>query len=658
MFVSADEKRCLMSRFDPMPPPFSCSPEAVRAFTPLDIHFAAYIRRAARHFLAHRPPAAREDDPPAREYPDDEAAALAAALACRSRRLGHIRLDLKNPLPATLIPGENAAETALEDLLSPLPNPAVWAEQLRRSGVAGEPGEAFPLILDEDHHLYLWRYHRYERELAAFIRTAASAPPAAVDPDHLDSAMGRLFPPPPVSGYSVTGEHPEEDRQAMAARAAAARRFLVISGGPGAGKTHAVAAILSLLMELEDLRPGRIALAAPTGKAAARLTASIRSAAKRLDSPMADRIPSGAVTLHRLLGARPDSPQCRYHADHPLPADLVVVDEASMVDLSLMARLTAAIRPGTRLILLGDRYQLASVEAGAVLADICDTRTPAVARGVVELTRNYRFGSDSGIGRLAHCVTCGDADGAVRLLFETGTPDCRLLPAGGLTEHLVQAARNIVIPEILHPLRETRGGTGAMNPMPETDTPAERLARLDRFRILCALREGPLGVTAVNGLMEKILVREGAIPPPDADGWYAGRPVLVLRNDYPSGLFNGDTGLTVKIPGENGRLAVCFPDGNGGIRMIPVSRMPARETVFAMTIHKSQGSEFDRVLMILPDRDSPVLTRELLYTGVTRAARRLEIRTEAEMLRRAVKRPVQRNSGLRQAIEGGDRMRR
>jgi len=570
----------------------------------------------------------------------------AAALVSNAVANGHVCLDLAEAADLTL-PAGFAADSSVA-------LPGRWAEELLKSDVVGRPGAYRPLILDESGRLYLHRYWRYERDLAESILERASSPGVQLDRELLKDGLTRLSPP---------ADDGRTDWQKVAAVAALARRFTVISGGPGTGKTSTVVRIIALLLEQAGDAPFRIALAAPTGKAAARLRESVRKAREALDcsGEIKGRIPDGVSTLHRLLGPLKGSTRFRHDADHPLPFDAVVVDEASMVALPLMAKLGAALLPGARLILLGDRDQLASVEAGAVLGDICDTGRshdfsaefcsllsgvagesveppagdaplPPLADSLVLLRRNYRFGDDSPIARISEWVNRGEGERALREL-DGETVSWHSLPG---PERLAEEMAECIVEGCGEYLRQTR--------------PEEALRRFDGFRILCALRRGPYGAISINALAEKILAQRGLIDPDNR--WYRGRPVMVTMNDYDLRLFNGDIGIVLPDPESDGSPRVFFPADDGGIRKIPPARLPAHETVYAMTVHKSQGSEFGRILVLLPDRDTELLTRELVYTAVTRASGRVAIWGNPEIFCTAVSRRIRRNSGLRERLWG------
>ncbi len=504
------------------------------------------------------------------------------------------------------------------------------AEKLRASPVVGEPGKFTPLIVDAAGRVYLQRYHAYETALATAIR--ARLVDAECDLALLAAGVKRLFP-----------KAKKGDGQRAAAEMAVRKRFAVITGGPGTGKTYTAARVLALLAEQFSAqgKTPRLALAAPTGKAAARLQESIAKALAQMPETEALRAtpPAEASTLHRLLGTLPDSPQFRHDRENPLAVDVVIVDEASMVDLALMAKLFAAVPPGARVILLGDKDQLASVEAGNVLGDICGGGNPLptapIARHIAELTTAYRFGESSGIQALSERVNAGDAEGAITLLHEdkyadvrsATTPTARTL-AAALKPHVIEGCRGFL----------------------EQADPATALARVNAFRILCATRRGPFGVENLNALATGILADAGLITP-DATH-YHGRPVLIGTNDYQLRLFNGDVGLILRDPQAGDELRAFFIDATGTLRRVLPARLPAHETSFAMTVHKSQGSEFDRVLLVLPDRESAVATRELLYTGLTRARRGVELWADDAVLRATIDRRTQRTSGLRDALWG------
>lgn len=574
-------------------------PADLVGFSDLDRHFGRLMTELARQ--------------------PSEALRLAGALVSHQRGKGHSCLDLTSVAGRRL--GEVLGNTEAPSAL--LPPLAAWKESLRASGVVGSPGEFTPLVIDAAGRLYLHRYWRYETNLAASIRSRSWCR-VPVDEVKLEASLQRFFLP--------NGD--EFDWQRHAVRTAATRAFTVITGGPGTGKTRTVVWLLAALLEQDGGTPLRIALAAPTGKAAARIAESVRMAKAELPCTEAlkAKLPEKATTIHRLLGAIPNSPRFRHDAANLLAVDVVVVDEASMVDLALMAKLFAAVPPTARVVLVGDQDQLASVEAGNVLGEICaggeaDDASP-LAGCVVQLRKNWRFASDAEIHALSQAVNAGDADTVMSRL--RATP--KLWQPSPKPSELPAALKEAVLGTYGDALRER--------------DPAAALAAWSRFRLLAAVRRGPFGVENLNALCETLLERGGLIQRQGV--WYAGRPVMVTRNDATLRLFNGDVGIT--LPDDKGELSVFFADTEGAVRTFTPPRLPEHETVFAMTVHKSQGSEFDRVLLVLPERDSPVLTRELLYTGLTRAKSGFEVWADESILRSAIGRRVQRASGLRDAL--------
>lgn len=597
-------------------------------FSALDRHFARFISRFAGSHT--------------------EALYSAAALVSRATGNGDVCLDL-NAWAGQPVAG--------------LPLPACppvdrWVAALRAASAVGRPGDRRPLVLDENNRLYLHRYWDYESGLAARIRLRAVSPP----PEHLD--IGRLQ--AAIRRHFVGGCGTGIDWQQVAAAVAVLKRFTVITGGPGTGKTTTVAKILSVWEELHQGLSARTLLAAPTGKAAARLKESLRQRPGR-PAP-ADGCGAGppydVYTLHRLLRPVPGTPLFHHNAEAPLPVDLMIVDEVSMVDLALMAKLVDALPATARLVLIGDRDQLASVEAGSVLGDICDRSwrpgfspefgdlirrltgqtVPPVANGgvlqdcIVELQTRHRFAEDSAIGELSDTVNRGDAPGALEILTRSGE--------GTITwiEPRAGSFGGTALEQRLAAGYASYGANG---------DPDAMLQELGRFKALCAHRAGTSGVPAVNRMAERVLVRRGRIRinPRRSSPWYSGRPILITQNDYSLGLFNGDVGVALSDSNEmQERMVVYFADPTGGLRRFLPYRLPEHETVYAMTVHKSQGSEFEDVLLVLPPGDSPVLSRELVYTALTRARKRFTLFGRREVLTAAVHRRIERTSGLREAL--------
>ncbi|MDF1578335.1 MAG: exodeoxyribonuclease V subunit alpha [Desulfurivibrionaceae bacterium] len=569
---------------------------------------------------------------------------LAGALASMATRNGHACLDLS---------AWSGREVAAPAGVFRCPELPVWAADLAACPAVGDGAVATPLVLEGD-RLYLHRYWEYENDVARFVVERSREPNAGVAMAALAGDIARLF-PDPVQGC---------DWQRLAALAVALRTFVVITGGPGTGKTTTVAKIIALLLEHSGGGDNpRIALAAPTGKAVMRLQAVMAAIRKNLSCAdlVKARIPTTVFTLHRLLGPRRDSPFFVHDENNRLPYDLVVIDEASMVDLPLMAKLMRALRPGARLVLLGDRNQLASVEPGAVLGDIChrealprfsaefiEAAAPVTAvadlapggdgrsDSLVELRVSHRFGKDSGIGLLGRAISRGDTATALGVFRDARYSDLVWRDVGDERELQRELADRFG--------RCPPGWFGV-------EDPAQAAGALGRSQVLCAVRHGAFGVNRVNLYIEKVLAGQWGTAPGAAA--YRGRPVMVVENNYEVQLFNGDTGLVLADSGNGEALSVFFPTGDGGVRKIPLAMLPAHETAYAMTVHKSQGSEFNEIVVILPDRRSPVLTRELLYTALTRARHRVEVWGGVEVFADAVQAVIGRYGGLGDKLAPG-----
>jgi exodeoxyribonuclease V alpha subunit len=579
----------------------------------------------------------------------DERVLLAAALAVRAVRHGSVCVEVTTAADSTAVDDVAADEVAA----LPWPETGAWVRALEESPLVavGDDGPDDRPLRWVDGLLYLDRYWRQEQVIARYVDSATSegatsATAAIPDAATLRAALDRLF----------TGRH--EERQRLAAVVAAHRRLSILAGGPGTGKTTTVAKILAVLQELAG-GGLRVALAAPTGKAAARLQEAAAAAAA--DLPDQDKQRLGelkASTLHRLLGWRPGSQtRFRHDRDNRLPHDVVVVDEASMVSLTMMSRLVEALRPGCRLLLVGDPDQLASVEVGAVLGDLVerplsrrtagsassaqveslaeeelagldpDERQRAVAAGVVRLSHVFRF--RGAIQDLAEAIRRGEAE-AVLAVLDREDASTEFVEADPATTTELDSLHADVL----------GAGSGLVTAARAGD--AERaLAALGQHRVLCAHREGAYGVSRWGALVEQWLAEE--IDGYGREGlWYVGRPLLVTANDYALRLFNGDSGVVVDVDGHP--RAAFWRDGE--IATLPTSRLSDVQTVHAMSVHRSQGSQFDRVTVVLPPAESPLLTRELFYTAVTRAKEHVRIIGTREALAAAVGRRIVRASGL------------
>ncbi|QBZ87808.1 exodeoxyribonuclease V subunit alpha [Pseudomonas viciae] len=636
---------------------------------------------------------------------DDPLVLLAAALTSHQLGHGHVCLDLfetlEEPDFALSLPPEGDLQTGVlpSQILRTLDG-AHWCNVLASSRLVAlavdgsEEAQQRPLVLSGK-RLYLRRYWAYERRIDETLRQRLAEQEAA--PGDLRERLDGLFGP-----ASATAPI---DWQKLACALATRGGFSIVTGGPGTGKTTTVVRLLALLQApaVEAGKPLRIRLAAPTGKAAARLTESISQQVRTLDvdDAVRERIPCDVTTVHRLLGSRPGTRHFRHHAGNRLPLDVLVVDEASMIDLEMMANLLDALPAHARLVLLGDKDQLASVEAGAVLGDLCrdaeegwyspQTRTwlesvsgenlsasdlqqdldgtHPLAQQVVMLRHSRRFGEGSGIGQLARWVNQQQPEKARQLLIDGQHADlCSLALKGehdGALERLLLEGRPEGPQGYRHYLSLLRQRRPAISrPLEDAcwaDWAREVLSAFDEFQLLCAVRKGPWGVEGLNQRITAALLKARLI---DSDHqWYEGRPVLMTRNDYGLGLMNGDIGIALKLPERAGPdagkqvLRVAFPrnDGQGGVRFVLPSRLNDVETVYAMTVHKSQGSEFTHTALILPDALNPVLTKELVYTAITRAKQWFSlIEPRAGVFEEAVRRKVKRLSGLMLALERDD----
>ncbi|MBM1206844.1 exodeoxyribonuclease V subunit alpha [Pseudomonas fragi] len=633
-----------------------------------------------------------------RDPQGDPLVLLAAALTSHQLGHGHVCLDLfetlKEPDFALSLPPEGDVQTGAmllpSQLLEALDGEA-WCKALQASSLVEHAGQSSadaasrPLVLSE-RRLYLRRYWTYERRIDGALRQRLAV--AEATPADLPARLNGLFGSP--------AQNAPVDWQKLACALATRGAFSIVTGGPGTGKTTTVVRLLALLQApaVEAGTPLRIRLAAPTGKAAARLTESISVQVKSLevDDKVRQKIPSDVTTVHRLLGSRPGTRHFRHHAGNRLPLDVLVVDEASMIDLEMMANLLDALPAHARLVLLGDKDQLASVEAGAVLGDLCrdaeagwytaQTRswleqvsgenlsasdlqqdldgTHPLAQQVVMLRHSRRFGEGSGIGQLSRLVNQQLPREARALLAAGNHADLYALPLKGeqdrAFERLALEGRGTEAKGYRHyieRLREQRPDTRSGLEDPRWAAWAGHvLQAFEAFQVLCAVRKGPWGVEGLNERITRALFARKLI---DGDQqWYEGRPVLMTRNDYGLGLMNGDIGIALMLPEGEGqarrhvlRVAFARNDGQGGIRFVLPSRLNDVETVYAMTVHKSQGSEFSHTALVLPEALNPVLTKELIYTGITRAKHWFSlVEPRAGVFEEAVQRKVKRLSGL------------
>jgi exodeoxyribonuclease V alpha subunit len=519
-------------------------------------------------------------------------------LAERSRLSGADK-DRFQQLVKTLTSSQEAGHSCL-------PVTEAEARFLETLHLVSDGGQT-PLVL-HNRKLYLHRYFHYETRLAEQIsEMAAVSFPLGGNENLIDSYF--------------EGSEPGTDWQKEAAKLALQKALTIICGGPGTGKTTTVVKILALLLLATDDTLD-VALAAPTGKAAMRLSESIAGSLDRMQLPAEIRaaIPVEAQTLHRLLGFRRHSPQIRHNRHNPMGWDVVVVDEASMVDLAMMSKLVDALKPGARLLLLGDKDQLASVESGAVLGDFIKS----LPNNTVELKKTYRF--DDNIKRLAESINTGDSEGAWTLLLDVNASNVTVLQSD-LIGYIG---------------KKYAGYMEEVYRYPEIDV-RKIFAAFNSFQVLCGIHYGRLGVEGINSRVESSLARRGFDC--RSDSWYPGRPVLITRNDYSLDLFNGDIGICLP-DSSDGPMKVWFERSDGSLKSYSPYRLPSCETVFAMTIHKSQGSEFDEVVVVLAEEENRILSRELMYTAVTRAKKSVKLVAGKQVFEQALSRNIERFSGL------------
>ena len=580
---------------------------------------------------------------------------LASFLLCDNERQGHVCLDLHLLGNKTFYAGDAPIQS---------PPGAVWAELLRKSPLVGAPGDFCPLILDDAGRLYTYRYWRYERDVADnLLKRSQSFTPPHISPDKCREILRRLFPDSSLNRHSHIS--------ATAAFIALTRRLCLIAGGPGTGKTTALTRILAFLIEAAPQDHERIAIAAPTAKAAMRLRETAAQIKGTLPSPLwvKDAIPEKTTTLHRLLGSNRDGTSYQYSHDHPLPCDIVVIDEASMVDLSMMFHLLDALPDDAKLILVGDPRQLPAVNAGSVVWDIMASGTTnrysptfshflhtctgvdrdildsqgkeGISDCMVELRQNYRIRENAPLESLQQFVMEGNAEKALLLLEDTGKPVRRIyLPHARALETCVKEE---IGPHLMTYMRHITAHDGV-----------DRIfAAFDSFRVLCAIRTGLFGVESLNRVIEEFLKSKGNIPVNRS--LYAGKAIMITENDYSRQLFNGDIGILLGEGKNRNHWSFYFraPENANVFREVSPHSLPKHEKAFAMTIHKSQGSEYDEVFMFLPHHDSPVLTQELIYTGVTRAKKGLVIAAGKDIFTASLTRRTVRYSGLTEKLNPG-----
>ncbi|MCA9629113.1 MAG: exodeoxyribonuclease V subunit alpha [Myxococcales bacterium] len=598
----------------------------------------------------------------------DDDVLLAGALTSRAVQRGHVCLDLRGLDQRVLLDQEEQpVEVELPALKS-------WLTRLNQSalvacpkgGLRPSPAEHRPLVLDPQGRVYLWRYYDYQTRLAENLLQRFERA-VAVDEVELRQSLTRLF-----------GDSREDpDLQRVAALISASSAFSLVSGGPGTGKTTTVVRILATIVEQARALgkdPPRTLLLAPTGKAAQRLAEAITAQKTQLKCEpwVLEQIPTEAQTIHRALGYQPHSPtRFRHNASEPLSADCVLVDESSMVDLALLTKLVEAVPTHAQLILMGDKDQLSSVETGAILGDLFNPslltgHSPALVSRVaalsgdrlpkpkpqrgpkprawladcmVHLSKSYRYSSQGGIGALARAINAGEP----RAVWSACQGPDGVAFSAGAAEELEPSLAALAV----------AGFRGYL----EAREPEQKLRELARFRLLTAHRRGRLGVEHLNQLCERALVEAGLIRPFSSNqqraSWYPGQPVMVTQNDYSLGLFNGDVGVVARA--TDGQLRAWFLGAKSSadaLRGILPARLPAHETVYAMTVHKSQGSEFDDVVLVLPPKPSPILTRELIYTAVTRAKHSVHLAGQRSVLEVGVTQRIRRASGLSEMLWG------
>lgn len=636
--------------YEKLPADILFSADIEKEFSNIDKEFALFISRIDKSFET----------------------ILAALLVSRTTMSGNVCLYL----PAI-------ASTPLKDAIADteskytLPELDIWIDILQNSPAVGKADDFAPMILDSSGRLYLQRYWYYENLLFNNIKNRTIQISSQLFYD-ISYILDKLFPSNGESDLSV-----QPDWQKVAAAASILNNFTVISGGPGTGKTTTIAKILIALCYINAQNRQKIsaAITAPTGKAAARLMESINSAvSKSADEILSisdlarfkDAIPTEAHTIHRLLGYRKNSVFFRHNRENPLPYDLVIVDESSMADLPLMAKLFDAVPLTAKIILLGDNNQLSSVESGAVLGDICSgdegftqdfsdkikamgddlilddvqvkQELPSIANSIVMLKKSFRFDENSGIGALSAMVNNGKSKEAVELLVSGQYSDITFVR---INRSDIQSQDNYI--KDIRSLIEF-AAIEEYEKSFQASTPEEAFELLKRFRILTPIRKGIGGVEDINRYVDSLARTDKNALTKKRGVFYAGLPVIIKRNDYGMGLYNGDIGIFLK---DKDGLRVFF-QGQHGFRKFMPGRLAEYEIAYALTVHKSQGSEFDKVLFVIPDSKSPLLTREMLYTGITRAKKKIIIAASKDTILHMINNPIKRYSGLTEALWGKD----
>ena len=601
----------------------------------LDYYFAVYFYQASRDTLL---------------------ALMAAAISYETNQ-GHTCLPIldfiedSKPSTKTFF---QLSEKAHQQLLKYIVIPQnQWIDHLTSLHAIGNGNTITPFVLYQK-HLYLHRFFKYETQIVHWVQKQHGK---NLDTQILNPIIHRLFP---------RSDSAQTDWQKIAAIVATLNSFTIISGGPGTGKTTTVTRLMALLIEYAKTtnQAHEMALAAPTGKAASRLTHAIQLASQALacSEQIKALIPHKVTTLHHLLGAHPNQSTYRYHKNNPLPLDTLIIDEASMIDLTLMSHLISALKPQTQLILLGDPHQLTSVEAGSILHDLCffsnHTYSPqfseqlkalnddlihyeAIAPFNSELNnhfallrKSYRFKSHSGIGQLAALICQGDTH-PLMTLFEKNKFDIRLYPSSSL---YTDQFETLVI----------QGYQPYLKAIENREEPKKIHELFQAYQVLCAIHETRFGIQQINQYIISILHQHQLIHTPTEE-WFIGRPIMITQN-YPTlSLYNGDLGIV--IPDEQGKKRVVFIDSEGNPRFILPSRLPEHETAFSITIHKSQGSEFDQITIILPSFFNPIMTRELIYTAVTRAKIKLHLFSDESIIKKTIEHKTRRYTYLTQRLQ-------